>query len=67
MRDGLSGYVFDFYHVPVEAMRALEQRRLLIHNSNFELTMLAAHGVRLRRAFCTLQPGFPRWVECLVT
>jgi DNA polymerase I-like protein with 3'-5' exonuclease and polymerase domains len=48
-------YVFDFYRLPVEVLRALEGHRLLIHNANFEHTMLLAHGVRLRRTFCTLQ------------
>jgi DNA polymerase-1 len=46
--------VIDLLHVPIDVLKALEGRRLIIHNSAFELAMLGAQGVRLRNTYCTL-------------
>jgi len=48
-------YVLDFKHVPIAVLALLEQHPLLIHNAAFEIAMLAAQGVHLRRALDTLQ------------
>ena len=48
-------YVLDLFAVPIAVLAALEDRPLLIHNSGFELAMLGASGIHLRRAWCTLQ------------
>jgi DNA polymerase I len=48
-------YVLDFAALPFEVLRLLEDRHLIIHNAGFELMMLAACGIRLRRSWDSLQ------------
>ena len=47
--------IIDFQHVPISVLKALEHKKLVIHNSAFEHAMLLAQGIRLRRTWCTLQ------------
>ena len=46
--------VIDLLRVPIDVLKALEGRRLIIHNSAFELAMLGAQGIQLRNTYCTL-------------
>jgi DNA polymerase I len=48
-------FVLDFNHVPIAMLKALECRKLIIHNAVFEHSMLQAQGIRLRRTWDTLQ------------
>jgi DNA polymerase I len=48
-------YVFDLHHVSLEDLAELWSRRLWIHNSAFEITMLGAQGVSLPSTVDTMQ------------
>ena len=41
--------------MPIAVLEALEDPPLLIHDAAFEHALLRAQGIRLRRAWCTLQ------------
>jgi DNA polymerase I len=46
--------ILDLLHMPIAVLKALEGRRLAVHNSAFEHVMLGAKGIHLRNTYCTL-------------
>jgi DNA polymerase-1 len=48
-------FILDLARLPIDVLHGLEDRRLYVHNADFEHVMLRAQGIRLRATACTLQ------------